>query len=397
MPWQWSIQTNNPSAKQIAVPQKRQLPVRPAPASQTAVSGKAWALVQEDQLIGSGLKVLGVDMASGQISEQHLVTGFEDDFGGSVRDFQFDYDRQKFYYLDANFTANLGVRPTQGRDILLYTIDAATGSLTKATVEGAKDYPTGFSMSESGGMILMATEAFGGGGGNSTVTGFNFFSLDPEAAKATAVGSVQRGSGESDPGYYAGYHRASDATGSKAFRLGYERVIEQAGPGLGSVSISSGSASASFDTTVQALADHDFYMSMDRYGSAGEFLSLAPSTQSKTRDLDLVRWTAATATAVADDANNGGSANATVVAKLGNAHPPRSIGGGDLGYMATFSHGDTFVALVEAQDATGGPFDKKDRWALAVVDVPSGQGGTMPLTPKDVAGEWSVSGIGISK
>jgi hypothetical protein len=76
MPWQWSIQTNNPSAKHSAVPQKGQLSVRPAPASQTAVSGKAWALVQEDQLIGSGLKVLGVDMASGQISEQHLVTGW---------------------------------------------------------------------------------------------------------------------------------------------------------------------------------------------------------------------------------------------------------------------------------------------------------------------------------
>lgn len=55
-----------------------------------------------------------------------------------------------------------------------------------------------------------------------TFDGFQFYDLDPSTATATPTGTIKRGSGESEASFYAGYHRAVDATGKMAYRFGYE-------------------------------------------------------------------------------------------------------------------------------------------------------------------------------
>jgi hypothetical protein len=56
--------------------------------------------------------------------------------------------------------------------------------------------------------------------------------------------------------------------------------------------------------------------------------------------------------------------------------------------------GNVYVAVVEAYGAGGGKFDDKDRWAISVVNLASGDAATLPLIPKDIAGEWSAAGLG---
>lgn len=58
------------------------------------------------------------------------------------------------------------------------------------------------------------------------------------------------------------------------------------------------------------------------------------------------------------------------LASLGNAHPPRTIGGGDLGYLATTLKGNIYAALV-VQDGNA-PVESSDRWALIVGDLAVG-------------------------
>ena len=70
-------------------------------------------------------------------------------------------------------------------------------------------------------------------------------------------------------------------------------------------------------------------MSINRVDD-GSFVSLAPDTSTKDRDLALIKWSLSNTTTTGITTAN----TPVVVAKLGNAHPPRSIGGGDLGYIA---------------------------------------------------------------
>ena len=82
-------------------------------------------------------------------------------------------------------------------------------------------------MMESTNDILMACEYYDS---NSTMVGFEFFQLDPTTAAATSVSTVARGANESDPNFYAGYHRSCSGDGKLVYRLGYEHVTTQSGP-----------------------------------------------------------------------------------------------------------------------------------------------------------------------
>ena len=81
-----------------------------------------------------------------------------------------------------------------------------------------------------------------------------------------------------------------------------------------------------------------------------------------------------------------------VVAKLGNAHPPSVQRLGDLGYLASTIRGNTYAAMIVIAGAVG---PSSDRWGLAVVDVTTGNATVVPLEPRDVAGTWSMSGLGL--
>ena len=82
-----------------------------------------------------------------------------------------------------------------------------------------------------------------------------------------------------------------------------------------------------------------------------------------------------------------------MVAKLGDAHPPRVNQLGDLGYMATDYKASTgrYAALV----VKWGAKQIEDRWELAVVDAKASAGKLVPLLPRDLAGAWSVEGFGL--
>ena len=62
--------------------------------------------------------------------------------------------------------------------------------------------------------------------------------------------------------------------------------------------------------------------------------------------------------------------------------------------LGSLHQGSTYAALV-VHTEPGGKFQKNDRWALAVVDLSTGKAATLPLLPKDIAGEWSAQGLGL--
>lgn len=81
-----------------------------------------------------------------------------------------------------------------------------------------------------------------------------------------------------------------------------------------------------------------------------------------------------------------------VVAKLSNAHPPAVQRLGDLGYLASTTKGATYAAMVVV-DGQLGP--DSDEWALALVDLSTGSSTVLQLSPRNVAGTWSMSGLGL--
>lgn len=153
------------------------------------------------------------------------------------------------------------------------------------------------------------------------ILGFDYFSLNPETAEATRLSTISRGTTESDPSFYAGFHRHASVDGQTLYRLGYEKVTQQTGQGLGVISLNEAHANATWLSEISPL--HDYYMTLDRapakqqqvQGSdADVFISLAPR-KGLGHDLDVVQW----------NAEDGGQ-SAKVIAQLSNAHVPSVTG-----------------------------------------------------------------------
>jgi len=370
-PWQWTINSQpQPTDLASATSANTFVP--------NADSATAYALITSGWASGdSALFALTIDTGSGNITSKVQVKDFRDDPAGeSTRPFLWDSTRKLFYYLDANFTANGGDRPAAGREAFIYSVDPVTGKSQRTTITGATDFPTGFAMSDSG-AVLFATENFDED--TTDTTGYKFYSMNPETANAKFLGSNSRGADEKSPSYYSGYHRACSSDGQRVFRLGYEQVTKQIDQGIGVTTLTEKAPS---DWKYEPSAGHDFFMSLDRFtaNKSDAFVSLAPNRNDTTRGFDVVVW-------------NMDESLYKVAATLGNAHMPRFPDGGDLGYISTVAKGTSFAALVvEYSDA---PFDMGDRWALAMVDLDSGKSSVLPLVPRDIAGTWGVSGLGL--
>ena len=352
---------------------------------------------------GKALVAVKIDTRTGTATET-AVTGFRDDPAGeSTREFLWDPKRRVFYYLDANFTANAGERPAKGRPVYLYTVDPERATATSAVVKGASDFPTGYAMSGTGADIIMATLRVEGGAGSSNVTGYNFYRLTPSTASAVLIGQAPRGASEdADKTFYSGYHRAATTTAASttsAFRFGYRSVTTQTGQGLCATTITTAAATATTTSSVwvdEVTKGHDYFMTIDMMSPESNninitnssattaaannvFLSLAPSTSDAKRGLDVVRW------GYPDDSIYG------VVTSLGNAHPPSVQQLGDLGYLASAVSDTTYAAMVVIDGALG---PVSDQWALALVDLNSGNHSVLPLSPRTVADTWSMAGLG---
>lgn len=367
-PWQWSI--NEPSGSRY-MPSLKPLPLDASieEISASLSASKVYALF----LTGlDGLVSMQIDPTTGQISNKVKVTGMDDNpFGESTREFVFDAARAVFYYLDANFTANGGVRPSGGRPVYLYTVDANTGKATKQTVSGAVDYPVGQSL--CGSSLLIATQDYSLG----SFQGYNWYQVNPVSATATLVGSIQRGADETSDAFYAGYHRDCSSNGTVVYRFGYKGVTTQSEQGLSSTYLKGAQTTTKWQG--ELTPDHDYYMTMDRWdvnSTSSAFISLAPYKNDPKRGLDVMQWT--------PDATN-----PVLVARLGNAHPPSVLGLGDLGYLGSYISGNTYLAMVVV-DATVEP-----EWGLAVVNLQNRSGVVVPLVPRTIAGTWGVSGVGM--
>ena len=160
------------------------------------------------------------------------------------------------------------------------------------------------------------------------ILGFDYFSLNPETAEATRLSTISRGATESDPSFYAGFHRHASVDGQTLYRLGYEMVTEQTGQGLGVISLNEAHANATWLSEISPL--HDYYMTLNRApakqgGDADVFISLAPR-KGVGHDLDVVQW----------NAEDGGQ-SAKVIAQLSNAHVPSVTGLGKCPFIS-FGH-----------------------------------------------------------
>jgi hypothetical protein len=322
-----------------------------------------------------GLETLKIDGATGSILSRTKVTGVDDNPADeTTREWIFDDTRRVFYYLDANFTANGGTRPSTGRPIYLYSVDAETGIGSKLTVQGAVDYPVGQAC--EGGVLYMATLSYTG----STAVGYNFYSLDPVSARATLLGSTRKGSDESDPAFYSGYFRAISSDLQTFYRLGYKYVTAQDTMGLCSSTVSAAGTTVTWEDHVST--NHHQYMTIDKWEGSSNgtvFVSLAPNMQDAQRNLDIVQW-------------QPGSDDVTTLASLTNAHPPSALSLGDLGYIGSHISKNLYVTLV-VQNAA---LPSLDAWALVIGDLSTKTFQTLPLSPLALAGSMGISGLGVT-
>lgn len=373
-PWQWELNARAHHAADLFSSTSTR--------SVVAVDAVAYALVVRGSAKeGAALSAWTIDTKTGKVTEKHTVSSsFDDDpFGESTREFLWDGKRQVFYYLDANFTANGGPRPATGRPVYLYEIDPTNGNATKRAVSGARDFPTGYAMRDSDGAIVMACEDWTNDGVE--WSGFAFFSLNPETATATKLVTVPRGSDESSSAsYYAGYHRLLTADGNSAVRVGYKSVSMQSEQGVSVAALNDAQSTQWID---ELSPGHDYYMTATRVRGSDAILSLAPTTSSA-HGLDVVRWSVSNTSAF------------DVLATLGNAHPPRTISGGVLGYLAADARDDVYAALVVKENNLL-PDGIGDRLAIVVGSLAdNGAFDVLPLEPRDIAGTLSVVGLGLA-
>eukprot|EP00037_Helgoeca_nana_P017254 m.163433 g.163433 ORF g.163433 m.163433 type:complete len:529 (-) comp23907_c0_seq1:223-1809(-) len=379
-PWQWTIAAGTVDAAATRPRPQPSIPTPTAASFHATTPTEAYALVVSGwDSTESSLIALTIDTASGNITKKIQVSGFSDNPAGeSTREFLWDPASKKFYYFDVNFTASGGERPSTGRPVFLVSVTPTTGEVTRQVITGALDFPTGFALYGTAGKVLLATKAYD----QTVLKGFDFYILDLATATAVPTGSIESGAGEQDPAFYAGYHRVASPDGETVYRVGYKMVTQQAGPGVGVVATAGTAASWVSETT----QGHDYFMTanIDTHNvtdTKWTMLSLAPQLSDPKRGLDLVRWSPTDATVY------------ETIATLGNAHPPRvGMGMGFLGYMASAVSSDgTFAALVVDEAV----LPQGDRWALAIVDLVTGASKVMPLAPRDIAGTWSVSGLGM--
>ncbi|EGD72314.1 hypothetical protein PTSG_00332 [Salpingoeca rosetta] len=307
----------------------------------------------------STVKAVTIDAETGKILANKKVEGFNN-WGEMTRLFTYDESRNLFYYMEANFLSDTLPRP-----LYLYTVDPVTGQATKKTVQGANNFPSGYTYSCTLDAIVLGTEKLDGSGNR---VGYLYYTVDPTTAVATKK-SESSFQGEDD---YAGWFHAVSVNGSLALRQGYKNVVEESVSGLGVTSLSSPTTAVQWYYT-QAAASHNFYETLNPIAD-GVFLSLAQQSVGN-HSYDLLKW------------SPGGVGR--VVASLGNSHPVPFFG-----YVASqlnCKRSTLLTATVEAH----APAILNDRWVIGVFDVSSSSFRQLDIDPKLPAEETSVSGLGV--
>eukprot|EP01064_Diplonema_japonicum_P029982 TRINITY_DN4972_c0_g5_i1.p1 TRINITY_DN4972_c0_g5~~TRINITY_DN4972_c0_g5_i1.p1 ORF type:complete len:431 (+),score=87.33 TRINITY_DN4972_c0_g5_i1:42-1334(+) len=285
-----------------------------------------------------------------------VATWYTSLFGEATRVFTFDGKRAQFHFVDG--------KPNGG--VTLYSIDAATGSSTAKTLK-VTGYPEGFAYHLESDKFVFSVEKEGA---------YAFYSVNVDTGATTAVGTIVRGGGESDPAFYAGYISGIALDGTTVQRLGFQMVSTGSGSGLGSFNLTGGVASTASWKSLANPVGSLFYYTFTRVQGTDDFISLAPSATGE-HSFQIIRW-----------ALNGTS---RVLATLPNAHAPASGRIGTLGYIAAGQAGSTFGAVViEASTVS-------HKWAVATLDLATNQYQVHPFQPEFlVSGGAACSGFGIA-
>eukprot|EP01060_Flectonema_neradi_P035135 TRINITY_DN6374_c0_g1_i1.p1 TRINITY_DN6374_c0_g1~~TRINITY_DN6374_c0_g1_i1.p1 ORF type:complete len:447 (+),score=95.18 TRINITY_DN6374_c0_g1_i1:70-1341(+) len=296
--------------------------------------------------------------ASGHVTQRTPVTGpvktwTDSLFGESTRVFPFDSKNKMFHFLDGSENTH----PT------LYSIPI-NGVSTARNLTTVTGYPLGFALHDETSNLVF-----------SILKGdtFLFYQVNPITGITTQLGSINRGTNETDASYYAGYITGISQVPNAIYRLGYSKVSTQEGPGLGYATVS-GSSSARW-TEVNVPPTSYFYYSATRIPQSDNFVSLAP-TKSGDHSFEVVVW--------------GPSTSPTVAGVVADSHPPSFIDG-NLGYIATSVVGTTFAGLVVHRD-----HQTEHLWGLVTMDIPNMKITYNEIQPGVRSGTTSLSGFGIA-
>ena len=316
---------------------------------------------------GNGkLKSVSINATSGAVLNTVDVPGYNT-WGEDTRDFAFSPRHRRFYMFDVDYNGD-------AKQITMSAINPDDGSTktTKLPISDIEGEVYGYFFDHEMSKFVVSTLSNDG-------SSWEFFTVDPSSGKVAKLqGSVPRGKKDSDPNFYAGYFRLA-SSGTETYRLGYKDVTNQASPGLGRTSIASGTT---VWEQVPMPMGHGFYFSATRHSPTSNFISL--STNASSGFLDVVMWNTSTA---------------EVIASLGNAAPPRTMGKGELGFEfgALSADGSVYAALVDHTSPIPIPFPGAlDTWSIVVGHVASRNFVTLPITPAALESTEALSGIGIT-
>jgi hypothetical protein len=294
---------------------------------------------------------LTVDLASGDYTQVH-VSGY-DDWQEITRIFTYDPNRNVFYLPQTNYLE----QPPY--PIVLYTLDATSGSGTSLAVTGAEGAVASYKYEPSLDVLYMSTNSAGG---------YTYYTVNVQTGAAQAYSSVAN----TTDYQYGGWFNDISADGKTAYRVGVEDPVTQNNPGVGVIDLSTAEGSVNWISSYDIPIPSGFtwYFSLSCYGDS--FLSLA---QDSDNELSLVLW------------NLNGTAN--VLSTLGgDAHTTPKFG--PLAQYVNQEQTQIAVAFVY-----NGFTSILDRWVLTLVDLPSGATTELYLSPRIVAEISSVSGVGI--
>merc|ERR1712039_40397 len=309
----------------------------------------------------SGLSVLSVDVSSGNVTSNKKVSGpakeYYDHFAGeSWRIVPWDAAGKRFVFADQDYSS-MG----PGGKITIYTIDVTTGSSTSAVVSGCTGYPLGMAWDAKQSLLVLGIHEGSKG---------RFCGVAPSTGEAKDLGSIDRGSDESHQDYYAGF--ISHAHDNAVMRVGYKQVISGVGPTTIHTELGSPKSTA---WTAPVADSHSLPVSVNIHPSGG-YVGLGP--QSNGASLDVVSW-------------DGPSGKTKLVASLGNAHIPQSLGM-EFGYVADAVHGNTYAAVTVSLGSAIPIPGLLDRWQVSMVDLESGNVFSKPITPQpSVLGAETIS------
>jgi hypothetical protein len=305
---------------------------------------------------GNPLSVLKIDLNTGKKTEK--VTSFND-YGETARSFIWAHQINSFILPQTNYLA-------PGLQVALNVIEAETGALSVKSLQGVAGEVTGFCW--TGGSVILGTY-------NSAKTGYNYYSVDASRGIATLITSRAFPNGQDD---YSGWFKRCISS-SQLVRMGFQDVINEERFGVAITKIGSSGTLSTFHQILPPGGYADQFATVEILPSSGPsenitMLFLCPYG-SVDGEYSVCKWSP-------------GQSQATVLAKLGNAHETDFFGPVS---TSVNDEGTQYGAIAIARSILGNKFD---RWEASLVSLVTGAVQRHDLSPWMVGETDNVAGMG---